>query len=92
MRERTYEKGRGEWGHAVTRFSRSKFAAALQPRGAAKYAFELAIIGASYFVLAEISLALASIYSSAVPIWAPAGLAVEAADAPLRAPPARRII
>src|SRR5262249_10700402 len=77
-RERTYERGRGEWGHAVTRFSGSKFAAALQPRGVAKYAFELAIIGASYFVLAQGGLTLASIYSSAVPIWAPAGLALAA--------------
>src|SRR5262249_53996751 len=38
----------------------------------------LAIIGASYFVLAEVGLTLASIYSSAVPIWPPAGLALAA--------------
>src|SRR5262249_15757561 len=36
------------------------------------------IIGASYFVLAEVGLALAAVYSSAVPIWAPAGLALAA--------------
>src|SRR5262249_9083010 len=71
-------KGRGEWGHAVTRFSGSKFAAALQPRGVAKYAFELAIIGASYFVLAKVGLTLAAIYSSAVRIWLPAGFALAA--------------
>ena len=57
----------------MTRFSGSKFAAALQPRGAAKYAFELAIIGAGYFALAKVGLTLAAIYSSAVPIWLPAG-------------------
>ena len=62
----------------MTRFSGSKSVAALQPRGVAKYAFELAIIGASYFVLAEVGLTLASIYSSTVPIWAPAGLALAA--------------
>jgi PAS domain S-box-containing protein len=62
----------------VTRFSGSKFATALQPRGVAKYALELAIIGASYFVLAKAGLTLAAIYSSAVPIWPPAGLALAA--------------
>jgi len=62
----------------VTRFSGSKFATALQPRGVAKYALELAIIGASYFVLAKAGLTLAAIYSSAVPIWPPAGFALAA--------------
>jgi PAS domain S-box-containing protein len=71
-------KGRGDWGHAVTRFPGSKFVAALRPRGVAKYALELAIIGAGYFLLAKIGLTLASIYSSAVPIWPPAGLALAA--------------
>ena len=63
LQERTYEKGRGDWGHAVTRFRGSKFAATLQPRGVAKYAFELAVIGVCYFVLAKAGLTLASIYS-----------------------------
>jgi PAS domain S-box-containing protein len=62
----------------VTRFSGSKFATALQPRGVAKYALELAIIGVSYFVVAKAGLTLAAIYSSAVPIWPPAGLALAA--------------
>ncbi|HEY1475258.1 MAG TPA: MASE1 domain-containing protein, partial [Pseudolabrys sp.] len=62
----------------MTRFRGSKFAATLQPRGAAKYAFELAIIGACYFVLAKAGLTLASIYSSAIPIWPAAGLALAA--------------
>ena len=60
LRERTYEKGRGDWGHAVTRFRGSEFATTLHPRGVAKYAFELAIIGACYFVLAKAGLTLAS--------------------------------
>src|SRR6516225_11160767 len=78
LQERTYEKGRGDWGHAVTRFQGSTFATTLQPRGAAKYAFELAIIGACYFVLAKAGLTLASIYSSALPIWPAAGFALAA--------------
>ena len=65
----------------MTRFRGSKFAATLQPRGAAKYAFELAIIGACYFVLAKAGLTLASIYSSAIPIWPATGFATSTADA-----------
>src|SRR5437016_333340 len=78
LQERTYEKGRGDWGHAVTRFRGSKFATTLQLRGVVKYAFELAIIGACYFVLAKAGLTLASIYSSAIPIWPAAGFALAA--------------
>src|SRR5215470_16811528 len=78
LQERTYEKGRGDWGHAVTRFRGSKFAATLQPRGVAKYAFELAVIGVCYFVLAKAGLRLASIYSSILPIWPAAGFALAA--------------
>src|SRR5262249_59019100 len=78
LRERTHEKGRGERGHAVTRFSGSKFAAALQPRGAAKYAFELAIIGAGYFALAKVGLTLAAVYRKGVPVWVAAGFALAA--------------
>src|SRR5262249_17220902 len=78
LQERTYKKGRGDWGHAVTRFRGSKFTATLQLRGAAKYAFELAIIGACYFVLAKAGLTLASIYSSVVSIWPAAGFALAA--------------
>ena len=78
LQERTYEKGRGDWGHAVTRFRGSKFAATLQTRGVAKYAFELAVIGVCYFVLAKAGLTLASIYSSVLPIWPAAGFALAA--------------
>jgi PAS domain S-box-containing protein len=78
LQERTHEKGRGDWGHAVTRFRGSKFAATLQLRGAAKYAFELAVIGVCYFVLAKAGLTLASIYSSILPIWPAAGFALAA--------------
>jgi PAS domain S-box-containing protein len=62
----------------VTRFSGSKFATALQPRSVAKYLAQLIIVGAGYFVLAKAVLTLASIYTSAVPIWAPAGFALAA--------------
>src|SRR5258707_3589086 len=76
LQERTYEKGRGDWGHAVPRLRGSKFATTLQLRGVVKYAFELAIIGACYFVLAKAGLTLASIYLSAIPIWPAAGFAL----------------
>jgi PAS domain S-box-containing protein len=62
----------------VTRFSSSKFATALQLRRVAKYVAELIIVGAGYFVLAKAALTLASIYTSAVPIWLPAGFALAA--------------
>jgi PAS domain S-box-containing protein len=62
----------------VTRFSGSKFATALQPRSVAKYVAQLIIVGAGYFVLAKAALTLASIYTSAVPIWPPAGFALAA--------------
>src|SRR5260221_2589663 len=78
LQERTYEKGRGDWGHAVTRFRGSKFATTLQLRGVVKYDFELAIIGVCYFVLAKAGLTLASIYSSAIPIWPAAGFTLAA--------------
>ena len=44
----------------------------------AKYALDLAIVGAAYFALANISLTLASIHSNVIPIWLPAGLALGA--------------
>src|SRR5258707_4771620 len=78
LQERTYEKGRGDWGHAVPRLRGSKFATTLQLRGVVKYAFELAIIGACYFVLAKAGLTLASIYSSAIPVWPATGFALAA--------------
>ena len=62
----------------MTRFSSSKFATALQLRSVAKYVAELIIVGAGYFVLAKAALTLASIYTSAVPIWLPAGFALAA--------------
>jgi PAS domain S-box-containing protein len=62
----------------VTRFPSAKFKPALQLRSVAKYLFELAVVGASYFVLAHGALALSSIYSTPIPIWPPAGLALAA--------------
>ena len=62
----------------MTRFSGSKFATALQPRSVANYVAQLIIVGAGYFVLAKAALTLASIYTSAVPIWPPAGFALAA--------------
>jgi hypothetical protein len=46
-------------------------------RGAA-YALELCLIGAIYFTLAKLGLALALINPSATPIWPPTGLAIAA--------------
>src|SRR5260370_23425539 len=65
-------------GQAVTRFPNAKFKPAPQLRRVAKYLFELAIVGASYFVLALGASALTSIYSTPIPIWPPAGLALAA--------------
>jgi PAS domain S-box-containing protein len=48
------------------------------PRGAAIYVLELVIVGAVYFALANAGVTIAAIYSSAMPIWAPAGLALAA--------------
>jgi PAS domain S-box-containing protein len=62
----------------VTRFPGTKFKPAVQLRGVAKYLFELAVVGASYFVLAHGASALSSIYSTPIPIWPSAGLALAA--------------
>jgi hypothetical protein len=58
----------------VTRLSGAKFFPALDPRGLAAYLLDLVVVGVTYFGLAHISLTVASIHSSAIPIWAPAGL------------------
>jgi PAS domain S-box-containing protein len=55
----------------VTRFPDQKFFTALNLRGLAKYALELVIIGAAYFVLAKT-------YPSAIPVWPPTGVAMAA--------------
>ena len=47
---------------------------ALDPRGLAIYALDLVVVGITYFGLANVSLTVASIHSSAIPLWAPAGL------------------
>ena len=62
----------------MARFSASGFVTALQPRGVARYAFELVIVGAAYFVLAQATVTLTSIYSSSTPVWPPSGLALAA--------------
>src|SRR5437899_278239 len=58
-------KGRGEWGHAVTRFSGSKFATALQPRGVAKFA--LVGLGPSTMIGAVVG--VGSLYLAADVEW-----------------------
>jgi len=65
-------------GHAVTRLPGTKFLLALDPSGLAKYGLDLVVVGAAYFVLASVSLTLASLHSSAMPIWPPTGLALAA--------------
>ena len=47
-------------------------------QGWARYAFELAAIGAIYFALAEVGLRLASINPHATPIWPSTGFALAA--------------
>jgi PAS domain S-box-containing protein len=65
-------------GHAVTRLLGTKFLLALDPSGLAKYGLDLVVVGAAYSVLASVSLTLASLHSSAMPIWPPTGLALAA--------------
>ena len=62
----------------MTRLSGARFLSTLDPRGLAKYGLDLVVVGAAYFVLANVSLILASIHSSAMPIWPPTGLALAA--------------
>jgi integral membrane sensor domain MASE1 len=62
----------------VTRLSGAKFFPTLDPRGLAIYALALTVVAATYFGLANLSLTVASIHSSVIPIWAPAGLAFAA--------------
>src|SRR5258707_15516223 len=78
LQERTYEEGRGDCGHAGTRFRGSKFATTLQLRGVVKYVFALAIIDVCYFDLAKAGLTLTLIYSSAIPIRPAACVALSA--------------
>ncbi len=62
----------------MARFPRLGFLTARGPRGAAIYVLELVIVGAAYFALANAGVTIAAIYSNAMPIWAPAGLALAA--------------
>jgi signal transduction histidine kinase/CheY-like chemotaxis protein len=63
-------------GAALSEFS----AASVRPLSPSlgTYAIELFGIGVTYFVLAKVGLALASIHPSASPIWPPTGLALAA--------------
>ena len=58
----------------MTRVAGAKLLSALDPRGLAIYALDLVVVGITYFGLANVSLTVAAIYSSAIPLWAPAGL------------------
>ena len=62
----------------MTRLSGAKSFPTLDPRGLAIYALALIVVAAAYFGLANLSLMVASIHSSVIPIWAPAGLAFAA--------------
>jgi integral membrane sensor domain MASE1 len=62
----------------VTRLAGKRFFSALGLRGLAIYALDLVVVGVTYFGLANFSLTVASIHSNALPIWAPAGLALGA--------------
>ena len=52
--------------------------AALQARGVATYALELAVVGTICFLLAKVGGMLVSVHVSAIPIWPAAGFAVAA--------------
>ncbi len=62
----------------MARFPAPKIFKSLHVRGLAKYAFELLVIGALYFALAKLDLALAGIHPSAIPIAPAPGLALAA--------------
>jgi PAS domain S-box-containing protein len=62
----------------VTGFLRRKFGATLDPRGLARYAVDLIVVGLAYYGLTIVSLTLASFYASVLPIWLPTGLALAA--------------
>ena len=64
----------------MTRFPglRLESLAALDARGLATYALELVVVGAAYFVLAKVFLALDPIYPGGVPIWPATGFALAA--------------
>ena len=58
----------------MTRVAGANLLSALDPRGLAIYALDLVVVGITYFGLANVSLTVAAIHSSAIPLWAPAGL------------------
>jgi PAS domain S-box-containing protein len=62
----------------MARFPAPKIFKSLHVRGLAKYALELLVIGALYFALAKLDLALAGIHPSAIPIAPAPGLALAA--------------
>jgi len=64
----------------VSRFPESNFESltARDSRGLATYALELAVIGATYFVLAKVGSMLAPIHPGGIPIWPATGFALAA--------------
>lgn len=65
-------------GHTVAGLPRRGFVTARSPRGAVIYILELVIVGVAYFALANAGSTIAAIYSNAMPISTPAGVALAA--------------
>jgi PAS domain S-box-containing protein len=63
---------------AVTRFAGPRLESLADLRGLATYALELVIVGAAYFVLAKVSLALDALQPGDIPIWPATGFALAA--------------
>src|SRR5690349_9574091 len=62
----------------MARFSASRIAALLNARHLAKYAIELAVVGAVFFALTRLDLALAALPAGIVPISVASGFALAA--------------
>ncbi|MET0924220.1 MAG: MASE1 domain-containing protein, partial [Xanthobacteraceae bacterium] len=62
----------------MTRFAGPRLESLADLRGLATYALELVIVGAAYFVLAKVSLALDALQPGDMPIWPATGFALAA--------------
>jgi len=65
-------------GHIVAGLPRRRSVTPRSPRGTAIYILELVIVGVVYFALANAGSMIATFYSNAMPVWAPAGFALAA--------------
>ncbi len=60
------------------RETRSEPLTVINPRGLAKFAVELLVVGVVYFILAKVGQTLTAVQASATPVWPPTGLGLAA--------------